>query len=159
VTKDGKVVGRHRGLPYYTIGQRRGIGFSLGTEPLYVLALDAARNRVVVGADEGLFSDGLRSADFRFQDPAMAAGAFRAKVKIRQNHRAVDCLVTPWRSPDRVGKPEGESSGGVRIEFDIAQRAVAPGQSAVLYSEDGRVLGGGIIEASEPIRGGETSSS
>lgn len=89
----------------------------------------------------------------------MAAGAFRAKVKIRQNHRAVDCLVTPWRSPDRVGKPEGESSGGVRIEFDIAQRAVAPGQSAVLYSEDGRVLGGGIIEASEPIRGGETSSS
>ncbi len=142
VTKDGTVVGKHRGLPYYTIGQRRGIGVSLGAEPLYVLSLDVARNRVVVGSDGGLFSDGLRSADFRFQDPAMASAPFRAKVKIRQNHRAVDCLVTPESGPG------GDRRGGATIEFDIPQRAVAPGQSAVLYSDDGRVLGGGVIDSS-----------
>ncbi len=151
VTTDGKCVGRHRGLPYYTIGQRRGIGLSLGAEALYVLSLDAVNNRVVVGSGGGLFSEGLESADFRFQNPAAICGPFRARVKIRQNQRPVDCLVTPHVAGGKASIPDdlraGDVSRGARIEFDIAQRAVAPGQSAVLYSEDGRVLGGGVIDS------------
>jgi len=139
----GNVLGRHRGLPFYTIGQRRGIGVSAGPDPLYVLALDAERNRVVVGPNAGLFSTGLACANFRFQDPTMAGGSMRGFAKIRQNHKPVPCAV----SSRTISESREGSGSGVVAEFDIAQRAVAPGQSFVLYSEDGLVLGGGIIDA------------
>lgn len=134
VDTEGRVLGRHRGLPFYTVGQRRGIGLSTGPTPLYVLNLDAAGNRVVVGPNTGLFSSGLVSADFRFQDSRMEGDALRGLVKIRQNHKPVAASVF-------------RSEPGARIEFDIAQRAVAPGQSCVLYSDEGLVLGGGVIDS------------
>ncbi len=136
----GKVLGQHRGLPFYTIGQRRGIGLSTGPTPLYVLGLDAKANRVIVGPNSGLFSSGLLSGNFTFQDAhlcsdaAIGAAILRGAAKIRQNHKPVPCAVL-------------RAEKGFRVEFDIAQRAVAPGQSVVLYSEDGLVLGGGIIDA------------
>ena len=139
----GKVLGKHRGLPFYTIGQRRGIGLSTGPTPLYVLGLDAKANRVIVGPNAGLFSSGLLSGNFAFQDPrltsegAVGVTLMRGLAKIRQNHKPVPCIVS------RVEK-------GVSIEFDLVQRAVAPGQSIVLYSEEGLVLGGGIIDAAVP---------
>ncbi|MCE5256330.1 MAG: tRNA 2-thiouridine(34) synthase MnmA [Spirochaetaceae bacterium] len=133
VDSSGKVLGRHRGLPYYTIGQRRGIGISAGTAALYVLSLDAEKNQVVVGPNEGLFSEGLLSRDFRFQDPRAIPGEIRGSAKIRQNHKPVPCSLS--------GSPEG-----IRVHFEIPQRAVAPGQSVVIYSADGLVLGGGIID-------------
>jgi len=133
----GNVLGKHKGLPYYTIGQRRGIGISTGPTPLYVLSLDAHKNRVIVGPNAGLFSSGLRCGNFRFQDPCMAGGKVAGLAKIRQNHKPVSCSVT-------------YSGQGVAVEFEIAQRAVAPGQSFVLYSGDGLVLGGGIIDEAIP---------
>lgn len=133
VETSGNILGRHRGLPYYTIGQRRGIGLSTGSTALYVLALDSENNRVVVGPNSGLFSSGLRSDSFRFQDPCMGGEGIRGLAKIRQNHKPVPCTVS---CTGRVAS----------IDFDIAQRAVAPGQSVVLYSDDGLVLGGGIID-------------
>ncbi|MFA5851823.1 MAG: tRNA 2-thiouridine(34) synthase MnmA [Spirochaetales bacterium] len=137
VDSAGNVLGSHRGLPFYTIGQRRGIGISFGPMPLYVLGLDAKRNRVIVGPNAGLFSSGLSCANFRFQDPSMAGANVRGLAKIRQNHRPVGCTVSV-------------SGEAVLAEFDIAQRAVAPGQSFVLYSDDGLVLGGGIIDGAVP---------
>ena len=139
----GKVIGRHRGLPFYTIGQRRGIGLSTGPTPLYVLGLDAKANRVIVGPNAGLFSSGLLSGNFIFQDPRMTSeGAFgatsaRGLAKIRQNHKPVSCTVS-------------RAEKGVSVEFDLVQRAVAPGQSIVLYSNEGLVLGGGIIDEAVP---------
>jgi tRNA-specific 2-thiouridylase len=142
----GKILGKHRGLPFYTIGQRRGIGVSTGPAPLYVLGLDAKTNRVIVGTNSGLFSSGLKSGNFVFQDIRIAAGGspergsksnpgnIRGMAKIRQNHRPVPCTVFI-------------AENGINAEFDIAQRAVAPGQSIVLYSDDGLVLGGGTIDA------------
>ena len=130
----GNVIGRHRGLPFYTIGQRRGIGISLGTEPVYVLGLDAERNRVIVGSGNGLFSSGLIARSFRLQNPESVGERIACKVKIRQNHKPAEATA------------EFDKAGSARIEFIIPQRAVAPGQSAVLYSEEGLVLGGGIIE-------------
>jgi tRNA-specific 2-thiouridylase len=132
VDREGRILGKHRGLPYYTVGQRRGIGLSSGQEPLYILALDRENNRVVVGPNSGLFSDGLRCSSFRFQAPVIPE-RLSAYAKIRQNHRPVPCTVRP-------------TGGGAILEFDTAQRAVAPGQSAVLYSAEGLLLGGGVID-------------
>lgn len=129
----GTILGTHRGLPFYTIGQRRGVGISTGPTPLYVLGLDSRNNRVIVGPNAGLFSSGLTSGNFRFQDSRMAGGTIRGLAKIRQNHKPVACTVR-------------SSETGVVSEFDIVQRAVAPGQSFVLYSDDGLLLGGGIID-------------
>jgi len=135
VDAKGNVLGRHRGLPFYTIGQRRGLGVSLGADPVYVLALDAKRNRVIVGPGKGLFSSGLVSRSFKLQNPEMARAPLACGVKIRQNHKPAPATV------------EVDAATGIAtVRFDIPQRAVAPGQSAVLYSDDGLVLGGGIID-------------
>ncbi len=134
----GRVLGRHRGLPYYTVGQRRGLGISSGTEALYVLRIDAENNRIVVGPGTGLFAESLLTSDFFLQDPAMGSQPFRAFAKIRQNHKPVPCTAAV----------DGE--GGCRVDFELAQRAVAPGQSVVLYDTEGFVLGGGIIEKPLP---------
>ena len=138
VDTKGNVLGRHRGLPFYTIGQRRGLGISIGTEPLYVLALDAKLNHVIVGHGKGLFSSGLISNSFRLQDPRTYGQPLTCKVKIRQNHKPAPATALV------------QSNGKARIEFEIPQRAVAPGQSAVLYSDEGLVLGGGIIDEAIP---------
>ncbi len=134
VDREGRVLGKHRGLPYYTIGQRRGLGISTGPEPLYVLRLEAATNRVVLGKGEGLFADGLVASSFRFQDPRRGSSEFRGFAKVRLAHNPAACRVIP-----------GEGSE-VSLIFDNPERAIAPGQSTVIYDEGGLVLGGGIIE-------------
>jgi tRNA-specific 2-thiouridylase len=147
VDREGRVLGRHRGLPYYTVGQRRGLGVGAsagdGSEarPLYVLALDAERNQVVVGPNEGLFAEALVASGFRAYFEGSGA-PLRALAKVRQNHRPTPCSFSP--SPD----------GSCRVDFDEPQRAIAPGQSVVIYDDEGFVLGGGIIEraASLPRR-------
>lgn len=140
VDTEGKVLGRHRGLPYYTVGQRRGLGISTGPEPLYVLRLDAATNRVVLGRGAGLFAEGCSVSGFRFQDPRMTTGEFRAFAKLRLAHRPAACRVVPG------GKGDGEDMALTELLFDTPERAIAPGQSAVIYDTEGLVLGGGIIE-------------
>jgi tRNA-uridine 2-sulfurtransferase len=148
VDTEGHVLGRHNGLPYYTIGQRKGLGIGAGVatmtasggsegdaEPLYVISLDPERNRVIVGPNRGLFADGLIASDFRFYaGTELKRAPFRGRAKIRQNHKAVACSFGP--SPD----------GTWRVDFEESQRALAPGQSVVVYDEEGLVLGGGIIE-------------
>jgi tRNA-specific 2-thiouridylase len=136
VDEEGRILGRHRGLPFYTIGQRRGLGISAGPDPLYVLRLDAPSNRVVLGKDGGLFAESVEVSGFRLQDPSMGGAPLPAWARIRQNHRPSACLVHAF------------GDGKARVEFEIAQRAAAPGQSLVLYDAEGLVLGGGIIERS-----------
>jgi len=134
VDTQGNILGTHRGLPFYTIGQRRGLGISISTEPLYVLALDAPNNRVIVGSGAGLFSSGLISYNFRLQNLSLFKIPFTGNVKIRQNHKPVKASIMV------------SNEGKARIRFEIPQRAVAPGQSAVVYSDEGLVLGGGTID-------------
>jgi tRNA-uridine 2-sulfurtransferase len=143
VDRAGRVLGRHRGLPYYTVGQRRGLGVSAPGEgsdpsPLYVLSIEAEGNRVVVGPNEGLFAEGLVASGFRLYAPVPAhrpsPAPMRGSAKIRQNHKPVPCSFSP--SPD----------GSCRVDFDEPQRAIAPGQSVVIYDEELFVMGGGIIE-------------
>jgi tRNA-specific 2-thiouridylase len=131
----GRVVGRHPGIAGYTIGQRRGLGVAAG-RALYVVAIDAARARVVVGDADDLFADGLVAQEWNWLvDPAgladrEAAGAVRCRI--RYKHPGVAARVS-------VGL-----AGEVTVRFAERQRAVTPGQAAVLYDGD-RVLGGGWI--------------
>lgn len=126
---NGKVLGRHRGVVHYTVGQRRGLGLS-AEQPLYVVSVDAAANTVTVGPKEALFRRRAFVEDFHWSAGEAPAGAIRCAAKIRYRHPEQPCLLTPL--PD----------GGARLDFDEPQRAITPGQSAVVYNGD-TVLGGG----------------
>lgn len=139
VDESGTVLGRHNGIVHYTIGQRRGLGIGGGT-PLYVASLDAARNRVIVSDDASLFAGGLEGSDAVLHDPRMAGNSFRAQVRIRQNHRPAAATITV-------------NAAQAILTFDQPQRAVAPGQSAVFYDDDGFVLGGCIIDRGTGLPG------
>lgn len=130
---DGTVLGTHRGIIHYTVGQRRGLGLSFG-EPYYVVAIDPAANTVTLGPRSALFSKTARVGDFHWISGRVPSSPVRCRVKIRYRHPEQPCLVTP--TPD----------GGAVLEFDEPQRAITPGQSAVAYDGD-VVLGGGVIDA------------
>lgn len=151
VDETGTVIGRHRGLQHYTIGQRRGVGVSTGPEALYVSAIDGANNRIVVSHNSALFCDQVSGTDAVIHDPTLTETVFEGFVRIRQNHK-------PARASVLV------RDGVATIDFAEPQRAAAPGQSAVFYSDDGYVLGGCIIEGGEnrhgknSVDGGESTS-
>ena len=127
----GKKLGVHRGIQYYTIGQRRGLGVS-SNRPLYVHSIDAASNRVVLCDDEDLLCSGLVATDWVWAGDYAPEVAFKAQVKIRLASPAVMSTIQPLED------------GSYRIMFDEPQRAVAPGQAAVVY-HNGIIFGGGII--------------
>jgi tRNA-specific 2-thiouridylase len=129
----GRVLGRHGGVHRFTVGQRRGLGLS-APRPLYVTALDAARNRVVVGEAEALAAGGARLERVSWVADRPPAGAVRAAVRVRYRHEGAPAEIVP------------EEDGGATLRFDAPVRAVAPGQAAVFYDGD-RVLGGGWIAA------------
>ena len=131
VNLQGRVLGEHDGIEFYTIGQRRGLGIS-APRPLYVIELDVARNRVVVGDDSALLRDDFvaERCNWIAFDPPPAA--FDATVKIRYNHPGAPATVNPL------------SGGAASVKLHVPQRAVTPGQAAVFYQDD-LVLGGGWI--------------
>ncbi len=129
--KEGKIIGEHKGIAHYTIGQRDGLGIALG-RPVYVYKMEAVSNTIYVGGKEQLFSRGLFASEVNFIKQNLPE-QFRAVVRIRYNHPGVSAVV------HQLGEDR------VKIIFDEPQKAVTPGQSAVFF-EDDKVLGGGIIE-------------
>jgi tRNA-uridine 2-sulfurtransferase len=131
ITRDGRVVGEHHGIHNFTIGQRKGLGFAAG-KPLYVLAIEPHNNRVIVGDDNSLRTTTFEVENVNWISIAAPSEPIRATVKIRHKHEpaaaTVECL------PD----------SRARITFDSPQRAVTPGQAAVIYSND-LVLAGSWI--------------
>lgn len=134
VDGQGRTLGRHEGIASYTVGQRRGLGLS-AREPLYVTALDAERNTVVVGPAAEMEVETLEAEQVNLIAIERVDGPLAVTAKIRHSHTAVPAVVTP----DRGGEP-----GRVHIRFSEPQRAVTPGQSVVFYRGD-LVVGGGII--------------
>lgn len=130
VDMSGKVVGRHRGAAGLTIGQRRGVGVP-SSGRIYVCGKCMQRNTVTVGPEEALYSNGCIAADWNWLIPAPAA-PFEALAKTRYRQREQPVTVIP--QGDRV-----------RLDFREPQRAVTPGQAAVVYDSGGTVLGGGTI--------------
>ena len=131
VDRCGNVLGTHRGVIHYTIGQRKGLGIAAG-EPLYVCRICPQSNTVVLGRNEDLFSTEADAMDFNWISGESLKQAIRCKVKIRYRQAEQWATVTPCGEHD------------VHISFDDPQRAVTPGQAAVLYDGD-IVLGGGTI--------------
>ena len=132
VDEAGRVIGGHKGLIHYTIGQRRGLGLSL-REPLYVRAKNAADNTVALCPESGLYSKTLTASRANFITVEKLDRPARVRAKIR------------YRAPERPATVEQLSEDKIRIEFDEPQRAITPGQSVVLYDGD-YVVGGGVID-------------
>ena len=132
VDENGRVLGEHRGIIHYTIGQRRGLGIA-SHQPLYVSRIDAANNRIVVSHHEHR-SKGLVATDLNLIAVDRIERPMDVQVKIRLRHKETDATVYPT-----VGDQ-------TRILFKKPQMSVTPGQSAVIYADD-TVLGGGIITA------------
>ncbi len=131
VHENGTVLGQHRGTPFYTIGQRKGLGIAYPT-PLYVQHIDIESNRVIVGENDSLFKPGLVAEKMNWISLVPDHEPFEATVKIRYLHEPAPAAIAPI------------SGDSVRITFKDKQRAITPGQSVVLYHDD-LVLGGGLI--------------
>lgn len=133
VDREGKVLGRHRGIIHYTVGQRKGLNLSLG-HPVFVVEIRPESNEVVVGEANDVFTDRLICDKLNW----MAIGGLHGRerqvmAKIRYSHKGAPCVIR-------------EAGGGLQVEcrFPEPVRAVTPGQAVVFY-EDGYVLGGGTI--------------
>ncbi len=133
VDREGRQVGRHRGIAFYTIGQREGLRVAQG-EPLYVVGIDVAGNRLIVGGAGEVRSRGLVVGEVNYVAvAALPEGGSKLRAKIRSGGRLAGCVA-------RV------EDGGVKLEFARAQRAISPGQAAVCYQGEAVALGG-IIES------------
>ncbi len=131
VTVDGTVLGEHKGIIHYTVGQRKGLGLALGY-PAFVLEIRPETNEVVIGTHEESMAKSLRAGNLNFMSIEDLTEPQRVFTKIRYNHRGV------WATIEKTGEDE------ILCTFEEPQRAVTPGQAVVFY--DGEyVLGGGTI--------------
>jgi tRNA-specific 2-thiouridylase len=134
VDTHGNVLGKHRGICFYTIGQRRGLGVSY-SQPLYVIEIDRGENRIVVGIEDDLYKKGLIASHPNWIAIEGLTGPIRVKAKIRYLHKE------SWAEVSEEGDER------FKVVFDEPQRAITPGQFVVLYDEY-TVVGSGIIENS-----------
>lgn len=137
VTLEGKVLGYHEGIEFYTIGQRKGLRISSPT-PLYVIELDAANNRVIVGSDTALDRDEFTVSRCNWIACETPPESLQVTAKIRYNHPGVPATITPL------------PNGRAKVKLSIPQRAITPGQATVFYDND-LVIGGGWIEKAEKL--------
>jgi len=130
--RQGNTLGQHRGIPFYTIGQRKGLGISAG-EPLYVSAIDPERNAIIVGSKKEIYGDALIASDLNWITVERLQQPIKVKARIRYRHQEAEAEVT-LLDEDRV-----------YVKFTEPQMAIAPGQAVVFYDGD-TVIGGGTIE-------------
>ncbi len=130
----GHILGEHKGIIAYTVGQRKGLGIA-APHPLYVLGIDPRTNTITVGRNIDLYRRGLMASDLRLSAIEDLDGPMEVRAKIRYKHPEARATVTPG--------PDGKAS----VVFEKDQRAVAPGQAVVFYEGD-VVIGGGTIESS-----------
>lgn len=135
VDKEGNVLGRHKGIPFYTIGQRRGLGIA-HAQPLYVTAIDIKNNRLIVGVKKDVLRKSLVADRLNWISVDGIEEPIKVLAKIRYNHKKAKAVVT------RLGKDR------VRVEFSKPQEAPTPGQAVVFYNKD-VVIGGGWIREAE----------
>jgi tRNA-specific 2-thiouridylase len=132
VDKNGNVLGQHKGIVYYTIGQRKGLGLSLG-RPVFVIGINAKTNEVVLGAEDDIFKTDLVAMDVNFIPFDKLEKEIEVTAKIRYSAKPAAATLTPL------------PNGRVKVSFKEKQRAITKGQSVVFYDNE-IVVGGGIIE-------------
>lgn len=132
VDLDGQVIGRHKGITHYTVGQRKGLGLSMG-QPVFVVEIRPETNEVVIGKGNDVFSDTLRADKLNWMAiEGLEGREMRLSAKIRYSHKGAMCTV------------KEVENGLVECRFDEPQRAITPGQAVVFYQGD-YVVGGGTI--------------
>jgi tRNA-specific 2-thiouridylase len=131
VNKEGKILGKHKGYPFYTIGQRKGLDITFG-KPAYVTAIDPDTNTVVLGDEEDLEKEDMRVAKVNWIKYEGLTSEMEAITKIRYKDKGSLSILTP-------------SENGVSVRFFEKAKGIAPGQSAVFY-EGNDVIGGGVIQ-------------
>ncbi len=131
IDKNGKILGKHKGIWNYTIGQRKGIGVS-NEKPLYVIKLDKEKNEVIVGEEDDTLKKSLTAVDLNWLSIEKLSGTIQATAKVRSAQTPTEVILTP-------------NGDEVFVEFINLQKSLTPGQSIVFY-QDNLVLGGGIIE-------------
>lgn len=139
VNTEGEVLGKHKGIYCFTVGQRRGLGIATG-KPMYVVGLVPKENKIIVGEEDMIYSDKLVAENISWiqeiksnkYDDINLDSSFEVKAKVRNRHQEADAIVTMISDTD------------AEIEFKNPQRAITPGQAVVLY-KDKKVLGGGWI--------------
>ncbi len=134
----GEEVGRHQGIPFYTIGQRRGLGLALGKR-VYVVGIDPERNIVTVGSEEDIFRDDLLAEDVNFIICDHLDGPMKVEAQVRYNAKPSPAVIEPVGGGGDEGKDDL-----VKVNFASPQRAVTPGQAIVFYKGD-YLVGGGTI--------------
>ena len=132
VSTSGELLGRHTGLHQFTVGQRKGLGLAGGQPPMYVVALDRAQNRLVVGEDQELRKTTCEVRDVNWIPYKVPGQPVQAMVRIRNRHEPAAAEITPLDATT------------ARVTFREPQRAITPGQAAVFYAGE-KVLGGGWI--------------
>ncbi|GAI42314.1 unnamed protein product, partial [marine sediment metagenome] len=128
----GNILGEHRGIPFYTIGQRKGLGIS-AKEPLYVVDIDPGRNAIIVGSKDEVYRDELIASGLNWIAIEELKRPTKVKARIRYRHKETEAIITPLRQ-DRL-----------YVKFKEPQMAITPGQAVVFYRGD-VVIGGGTIE-------------
>ena len=134
IDKDGKVLGRHQGVPFYTVGQRRGLGIAVG-KPLYVTQLNASDNTVVVGETDDLLEDTMHVERINLISIEKLTEPIRAQVKIRSRDEGGPATISPINDTEAV------------VNFDEPRRAITPGQATVFYDGEYVIGGGWIVDA------------
>lgn len=134
VDEEGNVLGRHKGIIHYTVGQRKGLGIALG-HPAFVKEINAKTNDIVLAKEESLYSKEITCSEVNYvgMEPLIEGESVICSVKVRYHHNAQKATVS-YLDKDSI-----------KIVFEKPVKSAAPGQSAVLYDDDGCVLGGGII--------------
>ncbi|MCR5000798.1 MAG: tRNA 2-thiouridine(34) synthase MnmA [Lachnospiraceae bacterium] len=134
VDEDGNVLGRHKGIFHYTVGQRKGLGLPLGY-PAYVKEIDVTKNQIVIGDEASVMTDVIVCDRVNYMgiEGLEPGGKLKARTKIRYHHKAASSYV------------EGIDEDHVKITFEEPVKAPSPGQSAVFYDDEDCVIGGGTI--------------
>ncbi|MFH1032206.1 MAG: tRNA 2-thiouridine(34) synthase MnmA [Chloroflexota bacterium] len=133
--KQGNVLGEHRGIPFYTIGQRRGLGIS-SEERLFVSDIDPVRNAVIVAGKEEMYKDELYTSSLNWISIEKPEQPLKVKARIRYRHQEAQAVVTPL------------DGNRAYVKFAEPQLAITPGQAVVFYDDD-TVIGGGTIDRNE----------
>ena len=131
VDKNGNVLGQHKGIVYYTIGQRKGLGIALG-RPIFVTDINPRTNEVVLGPEEDIFKTDLVAKDVNFIAFDKLEEPVTVEAKVRYSGKPAEAVISPLKD------------GKVKVSFKEKQRAITKGQSVVFY-QGNKVVGGGII--------------
>lgn len=131
--KDGNILGQHKGIINYTVGQRKGLGIAFG-KPMFVTGIDAVANRIILGEDGSQYSMGLIAEDISFTDGNVPDDGTKLMCKTRYSAKPAECTIASY------------DDGTLKVDFAQPLRAVTPGQSVVFYRDD-VTLGGGIIKS------------